>query len=296
MMDILGFPSTAITDSTSVGRSLVTAASAAAAATAAGVGAGDSPQFTAIELGHASDTTLSRSSAGVLAVEGVTVALNSTTRTHTAQQIELGHASDTTITRVSAGVAAIEGATIRTGTVAETVGGTNQTSYATGDLLYASATNTLSKLAGAVTVLPQWLRSIGNGSSNTGTSMAFVPGQVLAASYVTTNETTTSTTAVDLATTQHLTFSLPSSTDVLIRVSIGQSSNSAVANNTIYVDIDGTDSVVGIATEPVATYNFAMTGVHHATLSSGSHTIKLQFSASVGTASFAYRSITVQVR
>lgn len=67
-----------------------------------------------IELGHASDTTLSRSSAGVLAVEGVTVSLNSTTNTHTAQQIELGHASDTTITRVSAGVAAVEGNDILT--------------------------------------------------------------------------------------------------------------------------------------------------------------------------------------
>jgi hypothetical protein len=62
-----------------------------------------------IELGHASDTTLSRSSAGILAVEGVTVPLNSTTNTHTAQQIELGHASDTTLTRASAGVLAVEG-------------------------------------------------------------------------------------------------------------------------------------------------------------------------------------------
>jgi hypothetical protein len=32
------------------------------------------PQFTTIELGHASDTTLSRSAAGVLAVEGVNLA------------------------------------------------------------------------------------------------------------------------------------------------------------------------------------------------------------------------------
>jgi hypothetical protein len=65
-----------------------------------------------IELGAASDTTLSRSSAGVIAVEGVTVPLNSMTNVHTAQQIELGHASDTSITRVSAGVAAVEGKNI----------------------------------------------------------------------------------------------------------------------------------------------------------------------------------------
>lgn len=65
-----------------------------------------------IELGHASDTTLSRSSAGVIAVEGVTVPLNSTSSTHTASTIELGHASDTTISRSSAGVIAVEGVTV----------------------------------------------------------------------------------------------------------------------------------------------------------------------------------------
>lgn len=71
-----------------------------------------SPQFSTIELGAASDTTISRSSAGVIAVEGVTVPLNSTTSTHTAQQIELGHASDTTISRVSAGLIAVEGGNV----------------------------------------------------------------------------------------------------------------------------------------------------------------------------------------
>lgn len=39
-----------------------------------GLGTGDSPQFTAIELGNASDTTISRVSAGVIAVEGATLA------------------------------------------------------------------------------------------------------------------------------------------------------------------------------------------------------------------------------
>lgn len=67
------------------------------------------PQFATIELGDASDTTLSRSAAGILAVEGVTVPLNSITNTHTAQDIELGDVSDTTITRVSAGKIAVEG-------------------------------------------------------------------------------------------------------------------------------------------------------------------------------------------
>jgi hypothetical protein len=62
-----------------------------------------------VELGHASDTTLSRSAAGVLAVEGIDVALNSTGFVHTANTYEVGNATDTTISRASAGVIAVEG-------------------------------------------------------------------------------------------------------------------------------------------------------------------------------------------
>lgn len=50
------------------------AVNAATARTNLGLGTGDSPQFTAINLGNASDTTLTRVSAGVIAVEGVTLA------------------------------------------------------------------------------------------------------------------------------------------------------------------------------------------------------------------------------
>jgi photosystem II stability/assembly factor-like uncharacterized protein len=48
---------------------------AATAATSMGLGTGDSPQFTGIELGHASDTTLARVSAGVVAIEGTNIAM-----------------------------------------------------------------------------------------------------------------------------------------------------------------------------------------------------------------------------
>lgn len=46
------------------------ASSAADAKTNLGVGTGDSPQFTGIELGHASDTTIARSGAGDITIEG----------------------------------------------------------------------------------------------------------------------------------------------------------------------------------------------------------------------------------
>jgi hypothetical protein len=45
--------------------------------TTLGVGTGDSPQFTAINLGHATDTTITRVSAGVAAVEGSNILLAS---------------------------------------------------------------------------------------------------------------------------------------------------------------------------------------------------------------------------
>jgi hypothetical protein len=48
--------------------------------TTLGVGTGDSPQFTAINLGHATDTTLTRVSAGVVAIEGVNIVTTATNK------------------------------------------------------------------------------------------------------------------------------------------------------------------------------------------------------------------------
>jgi hypothetical protein len=54
-------------------KGLVTAGADAAQADITGITTADSPQFAGVNVGHASDTTLTRSSAGVLAVEGVNV-------------------------------------------------------------------------------------------------------------------------------------------------------------------------------------------------------------------------------
>lgn len=51
--------------------------------TSIGVGTGDSPQLTGIELGHATDTTITRVSAGLVAIEGDTIASLTATQTMT---------------------------------------------------------------------------------------------------------------------------------------------------------------------------------------------------------------------
>lgn len=61
----------------------IEALTASSARTVLGLSSSDSPQFTAIELGHATDTTISRSSAGVIAVEGVVIPSISSTNTIT---------------------------------------------------------------------------------------------------------------------------------------------------------------------------------------------------------------------
>jgi hypothetical protein len=114
------------------------ASTAAAAATNLGLGTGDSPQFAAVNIGAATDTTLSRSSAGNLAIEGnliyraggtdVPVADGGTGASDAATArtnlglgtgdspqftaVNIGAATDTTISRDSAGVIAVEGVPI----------------------------------------------------------------------------------------------------------------------------------------------------------------------------------------
>ena len=155
----------------SIARGGTGSGSASTAASALGVGTEDSPQFTAIELGHASDTTLARSSAGVVTIEGseirtgtVPVAKGGTGSTSASAAasalgvgaedspeftaIQLGHASDTTLARSSAGVVTIEGVEIRTGTVPIAKGGTGATTL---DNLITMGTHTTGNYVQTIT-------------------------------------------------------------------------------------------------------------------------------------------------
>lgn len=68
-------------------RTLLASADVATFRTNAGLGTGDTPQFTGIEVGHATDTTLARNAAGVLQVEGVIIPSISSTNTLTNKRI-----------------------------------------------------------------------------------------------------------------------------------------------------------------------------------------------------------------
>jgi hypothetical protein len=69
-----------------------------------------------IELGHATDTTIARVSAGVASIEGNNIVVNTSSPTlatvTTTGNIELGNASDTTLSRSAAGILAVEGVVI----------------------------------------------------------------------------------------------------------------------------------------------------------------------------------------
>lgn len=137
-----------------------------------------------IELGNASDTTISRVSAGVIAVEGVTVPLNSVTSTHTAQQIELGNATDTTLTRLAAGVIGIEGNQVITasGTAAQ------------GDVLYYNGTAWVRLAAGTS---GQFLKTNGAGA-NPAWASETIGGVTLLSTLTTTSGTTQATPTLNL--------------------------------------------------------------------------------------------------
>ncbi len=65
---------------------------------------------------------------------------------------------------VASDIPSLDAAKITTGVFPEARGGTNQSTYTLGDLLYASAANTLAKLAGNTTATRNFLRQLGTGT------------------------------------------------------------------------------------------------------------------------------------
>ena len=69
-------------------------------------------------------------------------------------------------TQVEWNAVALNQASAVSGTLGETNGGTAQSSYATGDVLYASAANTLAKLSGNITTTKKFLQQTGTGAAS----------------------------------------------------------------------------------------------------------------------------------
>jgi hypothetical protein len=82
-----GSGTAALATFTAAGRNLLDDADTATQRTTLGLGTGDSPQFTAVNIGNASDTTVARVSAGVISVEGNTVAMLNTANVFLQNQI-----------------------------------------------------------------------------------------------------------------------------------------------------------------------------------------------------------------
>ena len=112
----------------------------------------DTRAFKAIDLGHETDTPITRVSAGVIAVNGSTVLTGAAPAVTT---IELGHASDTTLERASAGVMSVQGKSVymAAGTdVAVTDGGTGVSTLAAGGIVVGNGTSDVNVVApGAAT-------------------------------------------------------------------------------------------------------------------------------------------------
>src|SRR6185312_13387362 len=109
---------------------------------------------------------------GVTSVSGTTDRITSTGGNTPVIDIAatyVGQTSITTLGTISTGVWAATAIT-------EIHGGTNQTSYTLGDTLYASAANTLSKLAGNITAVKQYLSQTGTGAVSAAPAWATISG------------------------------------------------------------------------------------------------------------------------
>jgi hypothetical protein len=173
----------------------------------------------------------------------------------------------------------IDSTTYLSGTVATTSGGTGLTSYATGDILYASATNTLSKLSAGTdgylltlsSGVPTWAAAPISLPSQTGNSGKYLTTDGTTASWATLVvpiETGTATLTANTATTISTT-ALSAFTSIEYMVSLKQGSK--VRTSKVVLQTDGTS--VDMTEFAITETGGTMSGVVVSATTSGSDAV-----------------------
>jgi hypothetical protein len=98
--------------------------------------------------------------------------------TNTLTKLSIGSTNSVLVsdgTKPNWGTVALGSSNAVSGTLGATNGGTGQSTYTTGDIIYASATNTLSKLAGQTTTTQKFLGQTGDGVNSAAPVWSTVP-------------------------------------------------------------------------------------------------------------------------
>jgi hypothetical protein len=196
-----------------VANNLSDVASTATSRTNLGLGTGDSPQFTAVNVGNASDTTVTRASAGVIAVEGSNVLMASnigaSVQAYDAElQAISGLSANGLVTRTSSSTAAARTITGTTNVITVTNGDgvSGNPTLTTGSLV--ARTDTAQTFTAAQTLNSGNLKLAGstsgtstlNASAIAGTTTITLPSQTSTLGYINIPPVGTKTGSYTLAT------------------------------------------------------------------------------------------------